>query len=165
MRGILQRSSPEIKAGVHIGLFWLFHLQLDDFCAGVGVIKLIVCVLLKDKTFTVGSWRLVSIYFGVMLKTKDSFKSPYVQSSLYVHTDDCNWYGWLIFLGWPLQYALANGPEAVTGFRGLPLKLKMFAEIGKHLFCLNSMWRLLYLCVSLFGALPLYCWPYFKGTK
>jgi hypothetical protein len=44
MRGILHRSSPEIKAGVHIGLFWLFLLQLDGFCAGVGVIKLIVCV-------------------------------------------------------------------------------------------------------------------------
>jgi hypothetical protein len=134
-------------------LCWSWCYKIDCLCA------------LKDKTFTIGSWRLVCIYFGVMLKTKDSFKSHYVQSSLYVLTDDCNWYGWLIFLGWPLQYSLANGPEAVTGFRGLPLKLKMFAEIGLHLFCLNSMWRLLYLCVSLFGALPLYCWPYFKGTK
>jgi hypothetical protein len=58
---------------VHVGLFWLFHLQLDDFCAGVGVIKLIVCMLLKDKTLAVGSWRLVIIYCSVMLKTKDSF--------------------------------------------------------------------------------------------
>jgi hypothetical protein len=89
---------------VHVGLFWLFHLQLDDFCAGVGVIKLIVCMLLKDKTLAIGSWRLVIIYCSVMFKTKDSFKSHYVQSSLYVHTDDCNWCGWLIFLGWPLQY-------------------------------------------------------------
>lgn len=75
---------------VHVGLLWLFHLQLDDFCAEVGVIKLIVCMLLKDKTLAVGSWRLVIIYCSVMLKTKDSFKSHYVQSSLYVHTDDCN---------------------------------------------------------------------------
>jgi hypothetical protein len=69
---------------------------------------------------------------------------------------------WLADFSWLttsvfLENNLANGPEAVTGFRGLLLKLNMFAEIGLHLFCLSSMWRLLYLCVSLFGALPLYC--------
>jgi hypothetical protein len=66
---------------------------------------------------------------------------------------DFSWLATSVFL----ENNLANRPEAVTGFRGLPLKLKMFAEIGLHLFCLSSMWQLLYLCVSLFGTLPLYC--------
>jgi hypothetical protein len=70
---------------VHIGLFWLFHLKLDDFCGGVGVIKLIVCMLLKDKTLAVGSWRLVIIYCGVMFEDKRQFLKDIMYRDHYMY--------------------------------------------------------------------------------